>query len=148
MVSKLREKNFRLMSAFNLIAYSFTSLAFGLFVGFGFGHYQRQRFLLMEMRLIDMDNRMSKLQDRYEKTELMFKQIVLPKSEILKRRSFSSNCTVSFGEGRQTTSENYTIPTQIFGTVSGISIDLTTKANKMVSKADFIMNEYDKVKPI
>lgn len=146
MVSKLRERNIRLLTAFNLIAYSCVTLSFGVFVGFGFGHYQMQRFILMRMRLEDMDDRMKILQDKYEKTELAFKQIILPKSEVLKKRSFSSNCTVSFDEGRQTTTENYTMATQLFGAVSGISIDLTTKANKMVCKADFTLNEYDKIK--
>lgn len=146
MVSKLREKNFRLLSAFNLVAYSCVALCFGIFVGFGFGHYQKQRFKLIEFRLIDIDKRTETIEKLFVETEKMFKGIVLPKSEILKKRSFSSNCTVSFDEGRQTTSENYTKKTQVFGAVSGLSINLNDGTDKMECRADFEMNEYDSEK--
>lgn len=85
MVSKLRETNFRLLTAFNLVAYSCVALSFGVFVGFGFGHYQHQRFQLIEFRLIDIDKRAAAVQKTYEETEKMFLEYVIPKSEVLKK---------------------------------------------------------------
>lgn len=146
MGSKLREKNFRLLTAFNLVAYSCVALSFGVFVGFGFGHYQHQRFKLIEFRLIDIDKRAKALQETYDKTYKLFTEYVIPKSEILKKRSFSSNCTVSFDEGKQMTTENYTKKTQLFGVVSGIDIDLNDKKDFMKCKADFLMREVDSEK--
>ena len=94
-MTKLRESNFRLLTAWNLVSYTCVALAFGAITGIGFGHYQIQRYKLLQFRHDDLLKKIVELKNQRIRVNGVFDANIV-KSKVLKKRSFSSGCLEEF----------------------------------------------------
>ena len=95
-MTKLRESNFRLMTAWNLVSYSCVALALGAITGCGIGHYQIQRFRLLRFRHTEIQTRIIELENKLKTSQELFEQN-MKSTVILKKRQFSNGCFESVG---------------------------------------------------
>ena len=143
-MSRLRNKNIQLLTPFNLVAYTIGALVLGIFVGFGFGHFERQRFELIREKLVQIKSDISALEKDYTFVKDNFntttdKQTLIPSAEILKKRGFSSFCSTSNYTSpkiKWITIRNYTKSPQTMELMSGLSINLASETNLIQSEIE------------
>jgi len=58
----LRNRNFRLLNAYTVFVYTTIALSLGVFVGFGMGHYQQQRYQMIRHRITNIKKELLVLQ--------------------------------------------------------------------------------------
>ena len=141
-MTKLRESNFRLMTAWNLVSYACAALALGAIAGCGMGHYQIQRFRLLRFRHTEIQNKIIELENKLKTSQELFEQN-MKSTVILKKRQFSNGCFEAFGESEQKPQSGnvyqyYEKEPQLFRAISGIQVstdDKTGTDNNCVQNA-------------
>ena len=128
-MTKLRESNFRLLTAWNLVSYTCVALVFGTITGLGFGHYQIQRFKLLQFRHDEIQSKITKLENQLVQVQKVF-EVNMSDSKILKKRAFSTGCDERFEDKesaavKMNVYEYYEKEPQLFRTISGMDVSLS-----------------------
>ncbi len=128
MTTKLRDTNYRLLTAWNLVSYTCIALALGAITGIGFGHYQIQRFRLLQFRHDEIQGKITGLENQLVRVRKVF-DVNISNTKILKKRAFSTGCKEEFGETEakainMKVYEYYEKETQIFRSISGLDVNL------------------------
>ena len=158
-MTKLRESNFRLLTAWNLVSYTCVALSFGLITGIGFGHYQIQRYQLLQFRHDDIQDKITELENQLVRVNAVFK-VNIANSKILKKRSFSIGCSeekpLPDKKVEMDVYEFYDKKPQFYRAISGLTANLddadtqgryhnkiTNQMKIDVTKNDAFIDKYD-----
>ena len=91
-MGKLRERNIRLLTPFNILNYTVMSLMFGLFVGFGIAQFQRHRLNMVKQRLSNIKTNLELLKKQEAEVRDTYNTVILKRVRQVLDRDITTKC--------------------------------------------------------